>query len=237
MYRWANCSGSVRLLKALADAGVKDQDSEYAAEGHKAHAVGEYRLRTGMWPANVTPAMKEAVKIYTDFVEQVGGVLLVEHSFDLSAIHTGCFGTSDAVVWDTFSRRLMVIDYKHGAGVFVDVPGNMQLQYYALGCLLTLPYEPEEVILVVVQPRIPHEQGPIRWWERTPEELRRFGEDLMRYAEATEDPKACLTAGPWCMFCPARRLGECWTCDEETWQRVRKLPAKTDPRTEFKVVK
>ena len=238
MYRWANCPGSVRLLASLGPAA--NISSEYAAEGHKAHAVGEYVLRTDMWPTNVAPEMKAAVKVYTDFIGRLTGTgseLLIEHSFDLSSIHPGCFGTSDAVVYQPWKKRLVVADYKHGAGVFVDVPGNMQLQYYGVGSLITLPFDVDEIMLVVAQPRIPSDKGLVRWWPRTPQQLLAFGEDLKRYAQATEDPGAKLVPGPWCMFCAARKLGECPACDEATWQRVRKHPPKTDPRTEFKVIK
>jgi hypothetical protein len=127
--------------------------------------------------------------------------LLIEQPFDLSDIYPGMYGTNDACLCEPFGK-IIVYDYKHGAGVPVDVENNPQLLYYALGAYLGT--DCEEIELVVVQPRARHVDGPVRRWTLTYAELNTWilGA-LLPAAKATEDPGAPLVAGDWCRFCKA----------------------------------
>ena len=136
MYRWARCPGSVALVEKLA---LPIFTSSYAAEGSDAHALAALCLTKNHNPGfyigktispegrkfTVTEEMAEAVQVYVDAVDAVipdtsgGYEVQIEKRFDLSAVHPGCFGTADAVVWHAFSKTLYVFDYKHGAGVIV----------------------------------------------------------------------------------------------------------------------
>lgn len=205
MYRWSVCPGSVRE-----SAKLPSYSSSYAEEGTDAHDVGAKCLtKPGMnaWDLCDTADAAEAVQVYIDFVrEQVGpgDTLLVEHRFDLSAVYPGCFGTADAVIYKPAQRLLIVADYKHGAGLPVEVKGNPQLDYYALGALLTLEgFRVQTVRKVIVQPRCPHKDGPIRSEDVAAIDLLDFRADLIQYAKATEDANAPLHAGDHCRFCPA----------------------------------
>lgn len=202
MHRWANCPGSIRLGK-----GLDKRSSSYAEEGTAAHAVAEKWLRTGGCPNDVDEETREAVKVYIDTIwidsDQARLALSIEQSFDLSAIHPGAYGTADLVMYDEQSRVLRVYDYKHGAGVAVAVERNPQLMYYALGALLESKLPAETVEMVVVQPRCPHPDGPVRRWSLPAVDLVEFAAELVEYAKATEDPKAPLMPGDWCRFCPA----------------------------------
>jgi hypothetical protein len=124
-------------------------------------------------------------------------------SFNLGAVHPGLYGTADAVLWHPGLKRLKVYDYKHGAGLPVDVNGNPQLRYYALGALLTTGFKAEQVEIVVVQPRCPHPDGPVRRETIDALDLLDFAADLKAYAVKTEDPQAPLNPGDHCRFCPA----------------------------------
>lgn len=208
MARWSRCPGSVRL-----EAQAGDVTSPYAEEGTRAHELAELALRTvrdadsclqGDEPEDMAPA----VQVYLDTIrgdipDQQAHAQRIEQRFDLSRVHPGCFGTADFVLWEPARRLLRVYDYKHGAGIAVEVRDNPQMQYYALGALLELGYSADEVEMVIVQPRCSHPDGPVRRWRTDALELLEFRADLQDYAKATEDPDAPLVPGDHCRFCKA----------------------------------
>lgn len=203
MHRWAACPGSVRLSR-----DVPKVTNKYAEEGTEAHELAAKRLLSGAYPPDCDPEMQEAVDIYVRFVESTKKTreALIEHAFDLSNVHPGLYGTCDMVVFDDAKKLLTVGDYKHGAGVPVDVERNPQLLYYGLGAVLSTGFECEEIELVIVQPRCNHPDGPIRRWSCSAMDLLDFALELKAYAEATEDPFAKLVPGEHCRFCPAKAL-------------------------------
>lgn len=212
MYRWSACPGSVRMSK-----GITSQTSEFAAEGTFAHEVAAAMLTHNYLPTKDIPEeMKENLTIYfNEITRQLGPrfvsydhairakALYVEHRFDISSVYPGCFGTADAVVWDKFTRTLYVTDLKYGAGIAVEVAKNAQLLYYALGALITLKLPVLRVVITVVQPRCPHQDGPVRSWTISAIDLLDFEADLVQFAKATEAPDAPLVTGGHCRFCPA----------------------------------
>src|SRR5690348_5655069 len=115
MHRWAACPGSVRLC-----AGLPNRSTSYAAQGTLAHELAANLIRVGKLGAEigetrnvegyeitVTEEMIEAVNEYLSWgasVEGPGSVSLVEHRFDLSKVHPGCFGTADAVIYRPVER-------------------------------------------------------------------------------------------------------------------------------------
>lgn len=227
MHRWSACPGSVRL-----SAGLESTSSFYAAEGTAAHELAAncleydhnavYGLSAARWihdghEGEVTAEMCDAVQVYLDAVrgdaiEEDGSapIRLIEHKFHLKELHPDLFGTADCVqVWP--AKKLMrVYDYKHGAGVAVDVDNNRQLKYYALGALLEYSEKYKkpisEVELVIVQPRCPHEGGQVRRYRFKAVELLDFEADLMDAVRRTEDPNAPLHLGDHCHWCPAAAL-------------------------------
>lgn len=202
MSRWANCPGSVRLIE-----GIPQVETEFAKEGSAAHELAE-RLLIGLTPRKPDPQMLEAVMVYVNYVQgQIEGntEFWIEHRFDLGEVHAGLFGTADCVVYDRENETLEVIDYKHGAGVAVEVEGNLQLQYYAMGALNSLKLNPKTIKLTVVQPRLSHPDGEIRSWSIHPMELTvDFKKKLIEAAKATEKSDAPLKPGSWCKFCPGK---------------------------------
>lgn len=209
MHRWANCPGSVRLSE-----GLESPSSSYAEEGTKAHEIAAHKLQYGYWPdGELDQEMVEAVEVYVEEVEKDRAVLrnrystdnkfLVEHKFDLSEIHPGLFGTSDCVIYQARNKTLIVYDYKHGKGIAVEVEGNEQLKYYALGALLSIKKPAIKVTLKIVQPRCDHADGVVRSWSFDSLDLLDFAADLKDAAAKTEEPNAALVPGEWCRFCPA----------------------------------
>jgi hypothetical protein len=216
--RWSKihggCPGSVRL-----SAGLKSAESEYAKEGTLAHEIAATILENYFFgrskpmraitelPLDMMPAVKE----YVDFIKSQAlvagadiklGHILIEHRFDMSqSVYPGLFGTSDAIVYFPRTKKLMVADYKHGAGIAVEVEDNLQLQYYALGALLSTGFPCNEVEIVVVQPRCGDEH--IHKWKFSSVHLLDFAADLASDAAATEEADAYLKPGKHCRFCPA----------------------------------
>ena len=224
MHRWSKCPGSVRQSK-----GLPNYNSEEADEGTCAHGLAEVALKFQKIPLKtylntvriggerkftVGDEMIQGVKLYADtvlgYVKAADDVLFVEVQFNLSAVHPGLFGTADAVVWSPSTKTLYVIDLKYGAGLPVDVKNNVQLKYYALGALLQGKYPAEKVVMVIVQPRCEHPDGPVRTDELDIYEMLAFDSELKEYAVATEKPDAPLSAGTHCRWCRAARVpGAC----------------------------
>ena len=61
----------------------------------------------------------------------------------------------------------------------------------------------ENVEIIIVQPRAPHTDGPVRRWKISAQELWDWREELAAAYDKTLDPKAPREAGSWCKFCPA----------------------------------
>lgn len=220
MKRWAACPGSVKLSE-----GIESRSSVFAEEGTKAHELGEKWLLEGERAfAGYTVDMVENVAVYVDAVcDRVNdnpdsNKLLVEQRFHLHELHSDLFGTSDAIVWQPGIERLSVIDLKYGAGVPVEVEDNPQLQYYALGALLAnKQWKPREVEVVIVQPRCPHPDGPVRAQVLQVVDLLDFAADLVEAVKRTEEATASrmmqpmweaeyLKLGDHCRFCPAAAI-------------------------------
>ena len=133
--------------------------------------------------------------------------LFVEQHFTIDSIDAELSGTNDACLYVP-GQKLIIYDYKHGAGVPVEVEGNEQLMFYALGAAeklggfekLNIPI----VELVIVQPRCPHSDGPIRRWETSPEELTAFANQLREGVQRVKANAPDLKSGSHCRWCDAK---------------------------------
>lgn len=219
-YRWMACPGSVSL-----SAHIPRKDSQYSREGTAAHSLGEIAFAQGIDPSNwvgefimvhehailVTEEMATAVRVYYEYLNSLksaGFNIMIEHRFDLQKLNPPApmFGTSDCVAYHKGERKLIVGDYKHGAGVPVEVEDNSQLKYYALGALLQLDpsWRVEEIEMAIIQPRAPHRNGPVRRWSTTLTHILDYASELIEAAKRTMIPNAELVAGKHCRFCPAQ---------------------------------
>lgn len=211
-YRWKACPGSIRLC-----ANLDSQESEYARIGTLAHETASNML-LGEGPPlgfeELTIEDMAAVTTYTDFVTGIIKAhsstedleVMIEKRFDLGKYVPGAFGTADCVLYHKGLKKLVVIDYKHGAGLPVEVVENNQLLYYALGAMASLEVAPRSIEIVIVQPRCYHADGPIRRWITGPQRILDFIADLEEDAEATRKPDAPLNPGEHCRFCPAQAM-------------------------------
>jgi hypothetical protein len=222
--RWMACPGSVQLSR-----GRPNPSSIYAQEGTAAHALGELSLRKGVDPATfigttlegveVTEEMADYVRVYFEhcqtLIAEIEAVddMWVEKQFNLGALNPPgpMFGTADFVALDVARRLLDVVDLKYGQGVVVEVKGNEQLRYYALGAVLSLAPGDRALVdrvrITIVQPRAMHPDGVIRSETISLADLLDYSVELMDAAKATQEPDAPLVPGDHCRFCPAS--GDC----------------------------
>lgn len=232
MDRWSKCPGSVALSRDL-----PNHSNFAAAEGTLCHTLGERWLTVGEDPRLkfgqtfevegfkilVTEEMIAAVYGYgaaVHYPAQVGDKMYIEHSFDLSAIYPGLFGTADHVRWIEREKRLVVTDLKYGAGIGVEVENNPQLLYYALGALLTLKHNAETVTIRIYQPRFDHPNGAIREWTIPATQLLDYAADLKEYAIETTKPTAAIVSGEHCRFCRAAAADRCPVLKREKTELV-----------------
>lgn len=238
------CPGSVALCKTV----LERASSAYADEGTFAHALAEECLSQRLFDASqkigdevwspkiasrkvVTTEMAAAVQVYLDAVQEemnrsADPVLLIEERFTLpisTAEEGEVFGANDALVYHPSLGRLVVFDYKHGAGVSVSVEDSPQLKFYAAGAALSHPeWSIAELELVIVQPRArdadQYDVPGVKPWPMDTFELLEFvgtvEQAVLRAKSAeslgpllatgtTTDGTQALSAGDHCRWCDA----------------------------------
>lgn len=217
--RWMPCPGSVAMSR-----GRPNYATDHSRAGTAAHAVAELALRKGLDPETwvgttlegvlIDDEMAAAVRVYTDYCRVLAANVngdprrfWIEHRFNLAELNPPgpMFGTCDFAAYDDQARELEIVDYKNGSGVVVEVKGNKQLRYYALGAALSLGkgVQIDTVKMTIVQPRASHPDGVVRSETVDYLEILAFAGELMTAARATLDPNAPLVPGSHCRFCPA----------------------------------
>ena len=146
--RWILCPGSI----ALCD-GAPELESPYSKEGTLAHEWLEYKLCGGAKPKqDATPEMLEAIaefkKIVKEFVVFPATGIIEKQVFFASNNDVG--GTLDYGMYNEVLKTLWIIDFKYGAGVFVNAKGNKQTRVYAQGGIDTYGWNPEKIIIIIV---------------------------------------------------------------------------------------
>lgn len=239
--RWSACPGSIKMCR-----DIPAQTSIYAQEGTRAHEVAAHYLEQREWAKDIDLKTLLAVEVYTKEVDKhwmriyPNGQRWIEKKFSLNSIHPSLFGTADCVIYDSKERCLSVYDYKHGRGVAVEVledgKPNFQLMYYALGAALTVNMPIRKIELIVIQPRCPHKDGPIRRHSLDAMELLEFSADLKDYAYRTEEEKPVLHSGEHCRFCPALSICPEIKANPEHQPKYFRLAVRPDPKTEFTAI-
>ena len=223
--RWLACPPSARLTEFL-----PNETSVYAEEGTKAHYLCEQVIRrsypgwTGLPPADMddlmdsdeyTPEMKEAAKLYADFIHTVYDgfphtpTLCVEQRVSMTRWAPECFGTCDCLLIG--DGILHVIDFKYGAGVPVSPMDNIQMMLYALGAwdLFSATDDIQTVRMSIVQPRI---QSEPETWETSADSLLDWAENTLRpAAKLAWEGKGELNPGEkQCRWCKAKPQCRAW---------------------------
>lgn len=217
--RWMNCPGSYTLMQLLQVMGFPDSEEEdYRRDGIAAHEAAAYALQNNLegWElvgqkyheVEISPEIADAIQVYLSFCRTLPmGTHYIEQSVGATragTVNRKLYGTVDDAV--VAGDTLYVTDYKHGEGILVPVDKNPQLMYYGVAFLLTMPdmENIKRVVLTIVQPRAYSEDGGIRSWETTADELLNWANDVLIPAMDVAEIEEGLTPGSWCRFCPAK---------------------------------
>lgn len=217
--RWLKCPASVPASK-----GVESEESSYAAEGTKAHEIAEAAIRDDIIP-NCDFEIHEAVSVYLDTIRDVRKNTVLAEWIEYTFVHESIKdfgGTPDyvAIYTEGTDMVLHIVDYKHGAGVPVDVIGNKQLLSYAVIVSSFLTNVITKYRLTIVQPRA----GGVRTWDTTPTNVADHESDVI---EAINSPRF-FDSGSHCRWCPLNT-----TC-ETLHNDLRKVARKTFEREDTK---
>jgi len=127
----------------------------------------------------------EAVTVYINYCREhvfEDSIFFIEGKFELiKYVKADCGGSADFAIIQITAKKLHIIDYKNGKGL-VEVDGNTQFYLYALGAYRKYKdkYDIEEVEITVVQPRAPHQDGPIRSEHFTVKDLITWGRKVLK---------------------------------------------------------
>lgn len=218
-HRWLHCTAAPRL-----EEGIKDEGSDYAAEGTLAHAYCAMKLKNflglptdgekeeiaALQEKYGTGEMAEYTDTYMTIVlEKYNAAraatpdaqLLVETRLDFSDYVPEAFGTADAII--IADGTMEVIDFKYGKGVKVSAVENPQMMIYALGAYarFAFEYRIDNLRATIVQPRIDN----LSEYEITVEELTAWAANVLApAAEKAYKGEGPQTPGAWCQFCKVK---------------------------------
>lgn len=227
--RFLNCPGSYNLLKRVPARAT----SIYAEMGTKAHevldaalqnrcrrAVEAHREYSTQFAEEFDDEFLYSVQSCLDYVYEIldeypDAILYCERRVDppLPTAPGEGAGYCDICIYIPSIRTVYIIDYKHGGGVAKDAKENKQALQYAGGFLyednaVIDPSTVDEVVIVIVQPRAFHEDGPIREWPVSPFDVYAHLDVLDEGVALCLKPDAPLIPGDWCTntFCDARTV-------------------------------
>lgn len=210
------CPGSVTLVQQM----PPKPSSKYADEGTLLHNAIADVLGQGSPPAShigtsyqgvtlteelhaekLIPALRalDAVDPHKEMEFQVETVVGFGDALP------GVFGSADLI--GRIGRRAIVLDWKFGAGVAVDVEENAQAMFYAAAAMRTDATRwafkgVEEVELIIVQPA--HAPHHIKRWVTTPGRILNFERELFVAVKTALLPDAPLASGDHCRWCAAK---------------------------------
>jgi hypothetical protein len=197
--KWFHCHAWRRLASHL-----PDTSSEAAEEGTFAHTCLEKELR-GEEELESSCETEEMFKHLTEMAKWVrdqDGTLLVENRVDFGDGfgYVDLQGTADIIL--VHPDHLTIGDLKYGRYA-VEVDENLQLLCYLVGAVAEHGARPN-YRLVILQPRARHDDGPIREWWISHEDLVAFSNKLEAAIDANYNPKSPATVGEYCRkFCKA----------------------------------
>jgi len=210
------CPGSVTLVQQM----PPKPSSKYADEGTLLHNAIADVLGQGTPPASHIGASYQGVTLTEELhAEKLIPALRAldevdphrEMEFQVEAVVgfgdalPGVFGSADLI--GRIGRRAVVLDWKFGSGVAVDVEENAQAMFYAAAAMRTDATRwafkgVEEVELIIVQPA--HAPHHIKRWVTTPGRILNFERELFVAVKTALLPDAPLTSGDHCRWCAAK---------------------------------
>ena len=210
--RVINCPGSVALVAKM----PPKPSSKYADEGTLLHNViaeivmsgqpSEHYLGTKYEDQVLTQELiddklKPALAALDQIDPNQEMEIEAETSVNFGDLLPGVFGSTDLI--GRLGTRAVVLDWKFGDGVAVEVEENPQLMFYAAAAMRTPSAQwafegVTEIEMVIVQP------PAVKRWVTTPERIAAFELQLVQAVKASEKPNAKLEVGDHCRWCAAK---------------------------------
>ena len=211
--RVISCPGSVQLVRKM----PPRPSSKYADEGTLLHDAVANILRGVCEPESCIGTTYAGITLDEDLYERKLQPALaalavvdpegkmefnVEVRVGFGDLLPGVFGSADIV--GRIGDRAIILDWKFGSGVPIEVEENAQLMFYAAAAMRTeiaqwAFYGAKEVELVIVQP--PH--APKRW-VCSIERIVSFERELLAAVKVALAPNPPFAAGEHCRWCAAK---------------------------------
>ncbi len=212
--RVMNCPGSVALVQKM----PPQPSNKYADEGTLLHNVIAEIVMSDKHPEEF---------LHTKYNDQVLTLDLIDNKLvpALAALDVidpnkemeieaetrvgfgdllpSVFGSTDLI--GRIGSRAVVLDWKFGDGVAVEVEENPQLMFYAAAAMRTEETKwafagVEEIEMVIVQP------PQVKRWVTTPARIAQFEKDLVKAVKLAQQPNAELKIGDHCRWCTAKPI-------------------------------
>ncbi len=233
--RWLHCTASIEYLKTFKRVqGEPNFYAEEGTCAHElsAHCLendmdAKELVSSRFNDIFVDTEMTKETQKYIDYIRNQdtwNSTVWVENRISLQHLEPNMFGTADAIIFsfDEFEiedgvhlitkGELEVVDLKYGRGVVVEATDNTQMMIYALGALAHLAkhkikFHPSfDVKMTIVQPRAPHELGPIRSDYMTIAQLKDFQVEVKASIKESKSKipvfKATEKGCRWCEAAP-----------------------------------
>ena len=212
--RVMNCPGSVALVQKM----PPQPSNKYADEGTLLHNVIAELVMSDKHPEDF---------LHTKYNDQILTLELIDNKLvpALAALDVidpnkemeieaetrvgfgdllpDVFGSTDLI--GRIGKRAVVLDWKFGDGVAVEVEENPQLMFYAAAAMRTEATKwafdgVEEIECVIVQP------PQVKRWVTTPARIAQFEKDLVKAVKLAQQPNAELKIGDHCRWCAAKPI-------------------------------
>ena len=212
--RVINCPGSVALVQKM----PPKPSSEHADRGTLLHNMMEEILTSGDAPESFIGAryndqvltqelIDEKIKPAMEALDAIDPDQTMEYEVETRVgfgdLLPGVFGSTDLI--GRIGNRALVLDWKFGDGVMVEVEENPQLMFYAAAAMRTKEaawaFEgATEIEMVIVQP------PEVRRWVTTPERIAKFELELVQAVKQAMKADAQLAVGDHCRWCAAKPI-------------------------------
>jgi hypothetical protein len=127
----------------------------------------------------------------------------VEQTVSFGDLLPGVFGSCDLI--GRIGNRAIVLDWKFGDGVAVEVEENPQLLFYTAAAIRTPALDwvfkgVKEIECIIVQP------PQVKRWVTSFDRVRLFERELVHAVKQAERPDAALKIGEHCRWCAAKPI-------------------------------
>jgi hypothetical protein len=206
------CPGSVKLVQQMPE----KPSSKYADEGTLLHNVIAEILTTDRTPESYLGTVYEGITLDQDLIDAKLRPALdalneidpnkemeyaVEQVVGFDTALPGVFGSADLL--GRLGNRAIVLDWKFGSGVAVDVEENAQAMFYAAAAMRTPAtmwafQGATEIECIIVQP--PY----VKRWVTYPSRIASFERELVLAVRGAMLSDAPLSSGDHCRWCAAK---------------------------------